>query len=155
MKRILILSLAITMAITGLVHAQSTDFTGTWVLDYAKSDLGSPAAGKMQARRIVLVIKQTANQLSIERSTGDRKETGFFKLDGSESINGSPGGEIKTWMKWNGSVLISNSTINAGDMVVMMNDVRSLSADGRVMTLQLSRQTPRGTMKQTLIYNKQ
>lgn len=36
-----------------------------------------------------------------------------------------------------------------------MTDVRSLDASGQVMTLEVTRQTPRGEVKQTLIYNKQ
>jgi hypothetical protein len=156
MKRVLIISFVLVFVISGLVYAQSANFTGTWVLDYAKSDMGSPMAGKMQARKIVLVIKQTANQLSIERSMGDRKETAVFKLDGSESINALPGGgKMSTWMKWSGAALTAKSTSVIGGSNVEVNDVRSLSANGQVMTLLVTRTTPRGVTKQTLIYNKQ
>ncbi len=156
MKRTLIFSLVLVLAIAGIVFAQSADFSGTWVLDYAKSDLGSPMASKMQARKIVLVIKQTANQLSIERSMGDRKETAVFKLDGSESVNPLPGGgKMSTWTKWSGATLVAKSTSVIGGSNVEVNDLRSLSANGRIMTLQVTRTTPRGVTKQTLIYNKQ
>jgi hypothetical protein len=36
-----------------------------------------------------------------------------------------------------------------------MSDARSLSADGKVMTLDVTRKTDRGDVKQKLIYNKE
>jgi hypothetical protein len=157
MKRVLIISLVLVFAAAGLAYAQ-TDFTGTWVLDASKSDMGEtgPMARKMPAQKIVLVIKQTANLLTIERSVNGKKDTAVFKLDGSESSNPSPSGHvIKTWMKWAGNTLVSKSTMDMGSMKTEMNDVRSLSANGKVMTIQLTQQMPSRVVKKTLIYNKQ
>jgi hypothetical protein len=116
----------------------------------------SPAARKAQIRKIVLVIKQTANLLTVERSVGDRKEIAAFKLDGSESINTLPNGDkSKTIMKWAGNTLVAKTTSNIAGMNVEMADIRSLSANGQIMTLKLTQTTPNRVTKKTLIYNRQ
>jgi hypothetical protein len=157
MKRVLIISLALVFAAAGFAYAQ-TDFTGTWVLDFAKSDMGTgSAAGKRTpVRPVVIVIKQTTNLLTIERSAGNRKETAVYKLDGSESINTLPSSaEARTRMKWAGDTLVAKTTSNVGGMNTEMTDLRSLDASGRVMTVKVARTTPRGVVNSTLIYNKQ
>lgn len=157
MKKVLLLSFVLIFAFAGLVYAQP-NFSGTWVLDNVKSDLGlsGPAAIKAPLQKIVLVIKQTVNLLTIERSVNNKKDTAVFQLDGSESTNSAPGGHIiKTKMKWAGNTLVSNSAMNIGNASTEMNEIRSLSADGRVMTIQLTQQMPSRVVKKTLRYNKQ
>jgi hypothetical protein len=164
MKRVLVLSFVLALAITTLAFAQGKpDFSGTWTLDPAKSDLGQmrPAGKQAPMRTVTLVIKQTGDTLTIQRSMGKNQEVASYKLDGSESINKLPSGnEARTIMKWSGATLVAKTTakINSpegGGMDTEMTDVRSLSSDGKVMTLSVTRKTPRGEVKQTLIYNKQ
>lgn len=160
MKRILICSLVMVLAISGFVYAQpKPDFSGTWVLDTAKSDLGAnnPSSKQNptqnQMRKVKLIVKQTANELIIERPSGD---TASYKLDGSESINNLPNGsQGKTIMSWASDTLVAKTTVNVGGKNVTITDVRSLDANGQVMTVRVTRQTPKGEMNQTLIYNKQ
>lgn len=156
MRSILVFTLALTMAITVALTAQAApDFSGTWVLDLTKSDLDTTnaAAKKVQMNKVTLILKQTATQLSIERSTGD---TAVYNLDGSESINNLPNGsQATTKMQWDGETLVAKTTSNIGGQDVAMTDVRSLDGSGQVMTLQVSRETPRGVVNQTLVYNKQ
>ncbi len=152
-----LLFMALTFAMVGAVsvpaHA-APDFSGTWVLDVNKSDLGmnNPAA-KVQMKKVVLIIKQTATKLSIERSTGD---VAVFNLDGSESVNSLPGGsQSKTTMNWAGDTLVAKTSSNIGGTNIRGTDVRSLSANGKEMVLKVSLQMPSGERKQTLIYIKQ
>jgi hypothetical protein len=165
MKRAFIFSVVMIVAIATIVFAQGKpDFSGTWVLDAAKSDLGqmSASAKKMPMRTVTLVLKQTSDMLTIQRIVGEQKETAVFKLDGSETTNKLPGGnEAKSTVKWVGSTLVGKTTAKIkvddaqGGVNTEMTDVRSLSANGQVMTLVVTRQTPRGEVKQTLVYNKQ
>jgi hypothetical protein len=155
MKRFILSSFVIVMVMTGYVYAQAaTNFSGTWVLDMNKSDLGmnNPAA-KARMNKVVLIIKQTATQLTIERSTGDKA---VYNLDGSKSTNILPGGtQAETTMHWVGNTLVAKTTSNMNGMVVEMTDERSLSANGQEMVLKIIRQTPRGEKKQNLVYRKQ
>jgi hypothetical protein len=158
MKRQAFFIALLILAITNFSFAIGTpDFSGTWVLDPEKSDMGLPAgAGKMPMQKVTLVIKQTGTTLSVERKTANQAGTAIFKLDGTESTNKAPNGnDIKSTSTWVGSTLVSKSTMVMDEMTAQTTDVRSLSADGKVMTIQVTRQTPRGEIKQTLIYNRQ
>lgn len=156
MKRILLFFFVLASTFSGSLYAQpDPDFSGTWVLDMAKSDLGTSnsAIKQGQMHKILLILTQTTNQLTIKRSTGD---TAIYNLDGSESVNSLPNGsQATTFMKWDGNTLVAKTTSNLGGQTVEMSDVRSLDSSGQIMTVHLTRKTPRGEMKQTLIYSKQ
>jgi hypothetical protein len=158
MKRKILFIAFLILAITNFSLASGTpNFSGTWVLDPEKSDMGFPAgAGKMPMQKITLVITQTGTTLSVERKTANQAGTAILKLDGTESTNKAPDGkDIKSTSAWVDSSLVTKSTMVMDEMTAQTTDVRSLSADGKVMTIQVTRQTPRGEIKQTLIYNKQ
>jgi hypothetical protein len=107
-------------------------------------------------RTITLVVKQTKTTLSIERKTGNQVETAILKLDGTESINKAPNDkDVRSTSSWVGSTLVTKSTMDMDGMTVKMTEVRSLSADGKVMTIDVSRSTAHGETKQKLLYNKQ
>jgi len=144
---------AIMSLVSVSAHA-TPDFSGTWVLDVNKSDLGMKnPASKAQMKKVVLVIKQTAGKLTVQRSSGD---VAVYNLDGSESVNSLPGGgQSKTKMKWVGDTLVANTASNSSGTNVNMTDVRSLSANGKEMILKVSMQLPSGERKQTLVYTKQ
>jgi hypothetical protein len=155
MKKLLFLVLvfAILSAVSLPAHA-APDFSGTWVLDVNKSDLGmkNPEA-KAHMKKVVLIIKQTATKLSIERSTGD---VAVYNLDGSESVNSLPGGgQSKTTMNWAGDKLVAKTISNASGTNIRSTEERSLSANGKEMVLRVSLQMPSGERKQTLVYTKQ
>ncbi len=117
-----------------LVAMAATDFSGTWVLDRARSDQpqmggrpggggggGGQGGGQRGEMTVTLVIKQSANDLVITRKMSragqempsvDQK----FTLDGKENKNtsqfgGRGGGEGRTSemiskSKWNGATLL-------------------------------------------------
>jgi hypothetical protein len=155
MKGLFFVVLAFAMVSVGTVSAHAApNFSGTWALDLNKSDLGmkNPAA-MARMKKVVLIIKQTANKLSIERSTG---EVAVYSLDDRESVNSLPGGgQAKTTMSWSGDTLISKTISNSSGSNVMSTDIRSLNANGREMVLKVSLKMPSGERRQTLIYTKQ
>ena len=158
MKHPAVFIIFIILAFFGSAFAQGKpDFSGTWILDMVKSDMGQGRPSTQAATRTVtVVIKQTSAVLAIERKAGEGVETATFKLDGSESINKSPSGQdIKSTSQWVGSTLVTKSMMATGEVTAEMSDVRSLSADGKVMMLDVTRKTPRGDVRQKLIYNRQ
>ena len=157
MKRFLMGVLVVAGMLIGSLSVQAApDFSGTWVLDLDKSDLGvkkMPADKQAQMKKVTIIIKQTASQLTIELSTGD---TAAYNLDGSPSSNALPDGtKATTVTKWDGDSLVSTTTYDIGGQNIETHDVRSLDGSGKVMTLQITRQLPSGEMKKSLIYNKQ
>jgi hypothetical protein len=159
MKRAAVFIIFITLVFSVSAFALGNpDFSGTWTLDVGKSDMGHMRPGALTARmkNVTLVIKQTPSVLATTRKVGERPETVTDKLDGSESVNKSPiGKDIKSISRWVGSTLVTNSIMSIGAGTVQTTFVRSLSADGRVMTIDTTTKTPNGVRKQKLIYNKQ
>jgi polyisoprenoid-binding protein YceI len=159
MKRTLLLAFVAAFVTAGLVLAQAKpDFSGAWTLDPSKSEMGrmggGPGGGGMG--EMTVVIKQTASELSIERKMGETVSTTVYKLDGTESVNKGPrGGEVKSTAKWDGANLVIKSTQEGPQGGTMEStEVRGLSADGKVMTVDVTRQTPKGEMKQKMVFNK-
>lgn len=168
---------AMTMSI---VLAAQTDFSGTWVLDKSKSEtpqlgqgrLGRAGRGAGQNLETAaisqkLVVNQTADELILERSFSASAGQGAgqrqtFRLDGAETTNQAVGGrtELKTKASWKGDTLQIRGTekmsSQRGEISLNFNEVWSLSADGKVLTIKTTRTTARDvdiTIKQ--VYNKQ
>jgi hypothetical protein len=159
MKRAAFFMIFILLAFSGSAFALGNpDFSGTWTLDTVKSDMGQARPSAPAAtQKVTLVIRQTPSVLSITRKVGERSETATEKLDGSESVNKSPSGQdIKSTNRWLGSTLVTNSIMSTGGGTTESTFVRSLSADGKVMTIDTTMKTPNGNVKKMkLIYNKQ
>ena len=136
----------------------ATDFSGTWTLDPARSDLGAGAgAAKAPQQKVTIVLKQAAGTLAVERKAGQGTETAIYKLDGSTSVNKAPGGnEIRSNTTWVGDTLVTKSSMTLeGGATTQMSDVRSLADGGRTLVIEVTRQTPRGEVKQRLVYARQ
>ena len=142
MNRIAILALSAAVVIPFTARAQTKpDFSGTWTMDAAKSDpapqgRGGGGGGGSQT------IKQTAAELSVQTQGRQGPQTMTYKLDGSESSNEQMGRggavTVKSKAKWDGSKLVIESTRDMGGQSVTTTETRSLSADGKEMTVETS-----------------
>jgi len=149
MKRMLFLALAAALAMPYAAFAQGKpSFAGTWTLDAAKSDPapagrgggggggggrggGGGAAGPQ-------TITQTATEITIGTST--------YKLDGSEVTIEGRGGPQKAKAMWEGNNLVITTNVEFNGQAITTKAVRSLSADGKEMTV--TTETPQGSRKQ-------
>jgi hypothetical protein len=153
MKRVLSLALAAALIVPFVAKAQAKpDFSGTWTLDTAKSDpapAGRGGGGRGMAAGPV-TIAQTAANIKIGDAT--------YKLDGSESINQQQGRggpmEVKSKARWEGNTIVIESTRDFGGMSITSKEVRSLSADGKEMTVQTTTATPQGENSRKTVYTK-
>lgn len=164
MKRALVFGVALALALPVMAWAQGkADLSGTWTLDEAKSDPapagrggggGGGRGGGGTASK--LVIKQTAGELTIERTLPNGAETVVFKLDGSESVNKMGMGEAKSKATWDGGNLVVNSQQQlqtpAGTFDITTKDVYNVQ--GGVLTVTTTRTTGRGDNTRKLVYNK-
>jgi hypothetical protein len=160
MKRSFVFVILVTLVLSVSALAQGKpDFSGTWTLDTAKSDMGQARSGTSGAsmQKVTLIIQQTPSLFSTTRKVGERSETATEKLDGSESVNKSPSGhDIKSTSKWVGSTLVTNSTMLTEAGKTESTFIRSLSADGRVLTIDTTIKAPNSNVEKTkLLYNKQ
>jgi hypothetical protein len=160
-----ILTVAALLATVALQPANAqakADFSGTWKLNVEKSDpmQGGGGGGGGGGMAAPITITQSGGKLVIESKRGEQTVTSTYNLDGSESVNpGMRGGETKSKATWDGNNLVISSessfTGPNGAMTVTSKDVRSLSSDGKTMTVVSTRQTPNGETTTKRVYDKQ
>jgi hypothetical protein len=130
---------AICFVSLAMLAAEQTDFSGTWEFNTEKSqNIGMMAQMKMSA-----TVQQTDSALDITTHSiyqgKDRESTTHLDLTGSPATNESPmGGPNETVSKWDGNKLVTTWTGEsavAGKKVVR-TETRSLSPDGKVMTVE-------------------
>jgi hypothetical protein len=93
-----------------------------------------------------VVIKQTAAEIVIGPAT--------YKLDGSPSMNEGRGGQMTSKAKWDGAKLVIETTRDMQGMSITTKEVRSISADGKDMTVEAAISTPQGDQNRKQVYTK-
>jgi hypothetical protein len=132
-------ALASVLALSVVAPAQNPrpDFSGTWVLDAAKSQ------APMLPQSAQLVVAQSDKLLSIEHTasngTGTQVNKLSYHIDGSPSKNSTtpPGGqpiEFNSTTEWSGRTLVITTTadFNGGFKQV---ERWTLSSDGKQLTV--------------------
>jgi hypothetical protein len=151
---------AAVLAVASVAFAQAKpDFSGTWTLDPEASGMaaGASGAGAGGGRRGgmagPMVVKQTADTLTVERGQGERKTVTTYKLDGTESVNKQTMGqneiELKSVAKWDGAKL-TIKTQRPGRDGAMTESTETWSLDDTNLTIE--RTGTRGGGKQ--VYKK-
>ena len=106
-----------------------------------------------------LVITQSPNLLTIEQQTPRGSRSVSYRLDGSESTSPGPRGDLVTTSTWDGPILLTVGTMRLstprGDFSMDLIEQRSLSADGRTLTVESVRMLPFGDVASTLVYRKE
>lgn len=155
-RRIVLGALALAIAAFG---ADKPNFSGTWVLDKARSDFGQMTPPEKMERLIdhkdpVIKIKTTQST-----PKGDRSADTEYTLDGKEQKQENPRGVVLYTPKWEGSVVVIDSKRNAmvaGQQVEITGFERwSLSADGKTMTVESKMALPNGEIKMTAVFARQ
>jgi hypothetical protein len=129
-----------SIALQPAVAQSKTDFSGNWKVNAEKSDpMGGGGGGGGGMSTAVTTITQAGGKLTVETKFGDQTRTSVYNLDGSESTNTSQRGESKSKAHWDGDALVieTTSTFNGpnGAVTTTSKEVRTLSADGKVMTV--------------------
>jgi hypothetical protein len=153
MKNALFFALAAAIVLPFTARAQAKpDFTGTWTLDAAKSD--APGRGGRGGAQGPITVTQDANTLTQKRG----EQTLVYKLDGSESSNEVQGRggvqTVKSKAKWEGAKLVIESTREIQGFALTTKEERTLSADGKEMTIQITASTPQGDINNKQVYTK-
>lgn len=144
------------------------DFSGNWKLDPAQSQMGGGrpggggggGGGGMAAQEVT--IAQDGGTLRITMTVMGEARTQSFNLAGQPSTNpmamGRMAGEMVTTSTWDGDKLITtgntNVTTQQGAMTIQTREIRSLSADGKTMTVETTRTTPMGENTTKLVYTR-
>ncbi|MFN0181769.1 MAG: hypothetical protein ACKVZ0_23420 [Gemmatimonadales bacterium] len=177
MRSLLVAVLVVASATA--VAAQKPDFSGSWKLNPAQSDSlptgggpggsapgreGGAGGGRGMGGRMgpaaELFINQLTSRMTIDQKVGEQNRTLSYSLDGTESRNpGMMGREFVTTTTWVESTLVTKGknsfTTPMGEVTIETTEVRSLSDDGKTMTVALTMVTPRGTTNRKVVYDKQ
>jgi mannan endo-1,4-beta-mannosidase len=143
-------------------ETKAADFTGSWVLDEDKSDLGQMGAGSAPAR---LDVAQSPNAISIKTTrvveyAEDQTSEETFTLDGAESKSefmNSPR-LTKARLTPAGDAAVFDSVIaftwGAPGSKMMMTDTWKLLEGGKELSIERSVSSPRGNQKLTMVFDK-
>jgi hypothetical protein len=139
MKVNLLISVLCLMSVATLATKRS-DYSGSWQFNPEKSK----NIGMMAQMKMIQTIEQSDLSLDVRTHTTfqgrDEDSKTHYDLTGKPATNESPmGGPSETVSKWDGGKLVttwtSESAVAAGPKVVRI-ETRSLSADGKTMTVE-------------------
>jgi hypothetical protein len=130
-------TITLVLAVMFAAFAQTTaapDFSGSWVLDLAKSTL--PKDSTVKSETVVIEHKKSA--IVFHFKTDGKKSTEIYTPDGKKRA----AGELTSSASWKDSVLVIESTLdikipNATVVVTGLKpivDMWTLAADGRTLT---------------------
>jgi hypothetical protein len=158
-RALLLLTLAALLPASAI--AQTPDFTGTWKINMIKSDAAPQGRGgqQMDLSKMVVAITQTAELITLVQSGTGQELTTSYYLDGRESTNAARRGEMKSKSKWDGDKLVTEGSATLegpnGQMTLTMKEVRTLSGDGKTMTVTTTTDTPMGQRTRKTVFDKQ
>lgn len=134
-----LLRLLLTLLLVPVVSAAGANFSGTWVMNPARGQ----NLGMMANLKLTATIEQTDKSLTSTEVSSmqgqEQRRVVTYDLTGKAVPNDGPmGDKSQTASRWDGNKLITTWTSEgaiAGTKVVRP-ETRSLSADGRTMTVE-------------------
>jgi len=159
-RTLLFLALAAMIPAAGATAQDHPDFSGTWKINLIKSDAPPSRGGQqMDMSGLTLTITQTAEVLTIVQAGMGPERTTTYYLDGRESTNAAMRGEMKSTSKWDGDQLVTDGSATMqtpnGERTVTSKEVRSLSKDGKTMTVTTTTESPMGTRTRKTVFDRQ
>ena len=165
MKKILAYSSMFFIAMMAViaVNAGPADFSGTWVLDAAKST-APPGGGGGGGGPVQLIVKQDAKTLTSTRKTERGEATNVYNLDGTKATNKLTGrmeGTAVSTTKWqgDGKILEINTETTAsmqGNEFKMTSVAHwELLEGGKVLKIHSVTESPQGKREADQLFNKQ
>src|SRR5262249_48491083 len=159
MKRTSLTAFFLVLVAASVWAQAKPNFSGTWELDVAKSELGPmPPPDSMvsviEHKDPKLVVK-TTQKSAMGEFVNERNLT----TDGKPNTNKmkSPLGDqdVTSTMAWQGTQLVATYTMDMQGTSLEFHDTYELSADGKVLTVTRDVKTEQGPFSQKLVFNKQ
>ena len=145
---------------TGFGQDSKPNFSGDWTLDREKSELGEGGPGRGRGMGMgSFSITQEGDSLVVKRKVEFQGEERTFEsrytTDGKENVNvGFRGNSTKSKTHWESAELVTESVMETSNGTRETKEVRSLSADGKVMTVETTIKGGFGEGTRKLVYNK-
>jgi hypothetical protein len=162
-------SLVSIFLLLNLLMAQDSkpNLSGTWTLDREKSELGQRGGGRGEGGQGRgqgmfgnLVIEHSGAALTVKRKVNfqgeERTMEAKYTTDGKENVNeGFRGNQVKSKTYWEGAKLVTESKMETPNGTRETKEIRSLSADGKTMTVETTVKGGFGEGTRKLVYNKE
>ncbi len=145
---------SLPLVLTPAVWA-APNFSGNWKINAAKTEVGPLPAPEKYEQKIDHndpSIKYTINQAS---QMGEFTSGHTCTTDGTECVNKVRGNEIKSKVTWEGEKLKFDSKMNYQGAEVSFLDKWTLSADGKVLTIERHIASPQGEIDVKYVLDKQ
>jgi hypothetical protein len=143
-------------ALLTAVQAQAKpNFTGDWKLNVSKSEFGPLPAPNSRTDKIKHddpALKITTTQSG---QNGDVTFDLSYTTDGKESTNEIRGNPMKSTSKWDGDTLLIETKASFGGNDITLADKWTVSADGKVLTINRHIVSPMGELDQKTVLEKQ
>jgi hypothetical protein len=159
-RTLLFLALAAIVPAAAVTAQDHPDFSGTWKINMIKSDAPPGRGGQqMDMSGLTLTITQTAEALTIVQTGMGPERTTTYYLDGRESTNAAMRGEMKSTSRWDGAQLVTEGSATMqtpnGERTITSKEVRTLSKDGKTMTVTTTSESPMGSRTRKSVFDKQ
>jgi len=134
-KLLIILFAIVAFASSGATSSEAPSFTGIWQVNLEKSTLrGRPV------KRLLVKIEhkepKIVQEIIVSYANGDEESMTFrFETTGKESKNAMGSATALTKAHWEGSELVIESTLKAGERELHFRDHWSLSSDAQTLTM--------------------
>lgn len=139
------------------VQAQAAvpNLSGSWKLNFSKSNYGKFPAPLGMARKIVHNDPQLILSTTQMGPQGDVTSNLAYTTDGKESVNKVAGGESKGTAQWIGDKLIIESSREFQGVTLKQKEIWTLSPDGKTLTVDAHVSIPNGEFDVKQVFDKQ
>jgi hypothetical protein len=153
MKKCFIVVAALAMTFLAAQSQAAANFSGEWKLNLAKSDYGPVPPPELMTRTIK--YDEPVLQISTHQKGAQGEVTTQIKYttDGKTVENTNP--PSKGSAKWDGDKLVVDSVRDLQGAELKFHEVWSISADGKVMTINNHIAAPQGEFDLVLVFDKQ
>ncbi len=122
-------------------QATHTNFAGTWLLDYARSDSSS-----FTPKSATWTVIQQGDSIVLNRESPSGKQQAIYALNGTPHkftlrLIGTET-EATSTVTWTGSVMVVHTVSHPGDTDLVQNDTWALSADGKELRVKREANSP-------------
>jgi hypothetical protein len=129
-----VLSLVFLCSLAPAAHAQSTgSFNGTWELDPERSESAHQAE---PVGSVVLKIRSTDKELVVDMVRDGQSQLVIYHLDGTQRVSRVGENTITSRLWWEGGRLMTETVYTIKGFPVTTREARSISDDGREMTIE-------------------
>ena len=130
--------------------AGAPNFSGSWMLNHAKSEFGQFPAPEVMLRSVTQTAAQVKMSTYQKSARGEVTTDLQYTTDGKAAVNGNSTGTARL----QGQSLVIESSVKAQGASMTQRDVWTLSDDGKTLTVQSHVTLPNGEFDVKQVFEK-